>query len=96
MGKGRERRELRRAKRRDARIARQEARRASKTERQANRQGFLSGIIGDEGLGGLADDFGFGGGGDLPPTKDDDGKEESNMMMYALIGLGAYMLMQKK
>lgn len=99
MARGAERRSLRRQKRQDARAARQEARRASKTARQSNRQGFLSGIIGEKGLGGLAEDFGFGGDdtGYNGGGKTGDGDEATdNTMMYVLIGLGAYFLMQKK
>ena len=99
MGKGAERRALRRLKRQDARAARREARSAQKTQRQANRQGFLSGIIGEKGLGGLAEDFGFGGddtGYNGGGKAGDGGEEKDNTMMYVLIGLGAYFLMQKK
>ena len=99
------------ADRRAARKARREARRLARQERQNqrgdrrlqrqnNRQGFLTGIIGEGGLGGLVETAGdaFGGGG-LPQTKEDgqtgDGKGMDTMTL-ALIGLGAYMLLNKK
>ena len=93
-------RKARREARRLARQQRQDARGNRRLERQQNRQGFLTGIIGDGGLGGLVETAGdaFGGGG-LPPTKDStdtgDGKGMDTMTL-ALIGLGAYMLLNKK
>lgn len=100
MSKGAERRRLRRQKRQEAREARRAAKSGARTERQKNRQGFLSGIIGDKGIGGLVEQFqggddldtGLDGGG----GKSGEGEDDNNMMMYVLIGLGAYFLMQKK
>lgn len=89
--------------RRDARQGNKQARRDSRLERQKGRQGFLSGIIGEKGLGGLIETAGdsFGGGGDMPPpTKSGDegtgGIGGMSTTTLALIGLGAYMLMKKK
>lgn len=102
-------RQARRAARREERAARRAGRqdnkanrRAARLERQQGRQGFLSGIIGDKGLGGLIDSAGdaFGGGGAPPPTKTGEGGEGGiggmSTTTLALIGLGAYMLMKKK
>jgi hypothetical protein len=98
-----------RAARREARQARRaeqaDARRGGRLARQTNRQGFLSGIIGEDGLGGLVDSIGLGGGDSdnttLPPggsknLTDGLEGESSNMLVYAAIGLAAYMLLKKK
>lgn len=93
MSKGAQRRAARRA----ARAARQERRLASKEGRQANRQGFLTGIVGEGGLGALAEKVGLGGNDEpLPETKTEDDAPKDNTMLYLAIGLGAYMLMNKK
>lgn len=93
-------REAKRAARRAAKAARQETRLAAKGERQTSRQGFLSGIVGEEGLSGLintAADSGLFGGGDVPQTKESEGKDDlmSNPLLLVGIGLAAYMLMKK-
>lgn len=89
-------RQDRRAARRAARQGRGDSRREARTQRQAQRQGFLSGIVGDEGLGGIVSQF-TGGSDDF--TKEGGtgtGDDKDNTMMYLLVGLGAYMLMNKK
>jgi hypothetical protein len=91
-------REQRRAARRDARAARQERRQAARSNRQKNRQGFLTNIVGEGGLGSLAEKVFAGPTDDLPmgggKTEDENGKD--NTMTYLLVGLGAYLLMNKK
>jgi len=101
-------REARRLARREARATNRADRRASRLARQKGRQGFLSGIIGDEGLGGLADDI-FGGGDDMsnsadtsdysaPGGKSGTGGSEDLMKMLPLLigGLVLFMMMKKK
>lgn len=96
----REDREAKRAARRAAKAAKQEARLSAKGERQKNRQGFLSGIVGEEGLSGLintAADAGIFDGGGAPLTKENEDKGDlmSNPLLLVGIGLAAYMLMKK-
>lgn len=91
------RREARRAERRASRQGNKDSRRASRLERQKGRQGFMSGIIGDKGLGGLVEKFGMGGGDDVGAYKDDSSEMgKDNTMMYVAIAVGAYLLMNKK
>lgn len=91
-------REQRRAARRAARAARQERRQSARSTRQQNRQGFLTNIVGEGGLGSLAEKVFAGPTEDIPlgGGKTEDEKSEDNTMMYLLIGLGAYLLMNKK
>jgi len=99
-------REARRLARQEARSTNRAERRASRLARQQGRQGFLSGIIGDEGLGGLADDI-FGGGdtsnsadtgSNAPGNKTGSGGSEDLMKMLPLLigGLVLFMMMKKK
>lgn len=102
-------RQARRAERQARRADQADSRRAGRLARQSQRQGFLSGIIGEDGLGGLVDTI-AGGGTDvdnttLPPNGNQGGSkslteglegESSNMLVYAAIGLAAFMLLKKK
>lgn len=92
----------RRAARRAAREARQLRRLASKETRQGNRQGFLTGIVGEGGLGALADKVLAGPDQPLPETggtgggKTEGEEPKDNTLLYVGLGLAAYMMMNKK
>lgn len=95
-----EQRRAARAARRADRQNRQEGRQASRASRQQNRQGFLTNIVGDGGLGSLAEKV-FAGpdqGADpaLLATKEDETTAKDNTLLYVALGLGAYMLINKK
>lgn len=93
MGKGRDRRGLRRNERAANRAARREARAA----RQQNRQGFLTSIIGEGGISDLASNIIGGGDEGYPGTREDEApKEESNNMMWIALAVGAFLIMNKK
>lgn len=88
-------RQERRAARRAARQGRGDSRREARSQRQSQRQGFLSGIVGDEGLGGIVEQF-TGGSDDFTKEGGTEGDDKDNTMLYLIVGLGAYMLMNKK
>jgi len=96
------------SERRAARRAAAEARRAARLERQKQRQGFLSGVVGEEGLTGIV---GQGlvdniiGGSSSPsdaPYKDLDGasaggqKMDFNKLLPILAVAAAFMFLKKK
>jgi len=103
----REARRLRRAERRDARQLRSSERQASRLARQEGRQGFLSNMVGEGGIGGLMDSAGdlFGGdtsstssgGGNTAGSSNKEGGEDFDIMKFLpLIAIGAFFLLKKK
>lgn len=95
-----EKRRAARAQRRADRQARQSQRQAARGTRQQNRQGFLTNIVGEGGLGSLAEKVFAGPDPGTDPallaTKEDETTAKDNTLLYVALGLGAYMLINKK
>lgn len=90
------------AERRAARRAAAAARRAARMDRQAQRQGFLSGVIGEDGIGGIVEQF-TAQDATMPagPTKQLDGpidepKMDINKLLPILAVVAAFMFLKKK
>lgn len=98
----------RRAARREARAARREERQSFRLAKQEKRQGFLSNMIGEGGLGGLIETggkvFGGGGGDDLPlpatggsKNLDGEGGQGFDVMKFLpIIAIAGFLLLKKK